>query len=109
MSNHEKAKLAFASLVGAILTSAQAKQVMIDAGINPGSALPSDYAGPNPKSGAIYNVQLFDRVGSGYKVREQSAWIDKPSTRVSAKDAATLRAEIDKLRAQVAENNTVIE
>lgn len=109
MSNHEKAKFAFASLVGAVLTSAQAKQVMIDAGINPGSALPSDYAGPNPKSGAIYNVQLFDRVGSGYKVREVANWIDKPSTRTSAKDVATLRAEIDRLRVQVAESNTVAE
>lgn len=104
MTNKAKARSAFAQFVGHTLTSKQVKAVMIAAGIPAGSALPSDYAGPNPKSGTIYADQLFNRVAGGYQVRPESDWIAKPSTGGSSE---SLEDALASARALIAKHEPV--
>jgi hypothetical protein len=83
MTNVEKCYEAVKGAEGKVITSkmAVAATVAKYPDVNPGSILPSDYAGPNQKSGTVYADQIFERVPGGFLVLPKSKHVKKPSTR----------------------------
>lgn len=83
MTNVQKTAVAVAPFVGKVLTSKQVIALTLAKypEVNPGSILPSDYAGPNQKSGAVYADQIFQRTPTGFLVLPADKHVRKPSTR----------------------------
>ena len=83
MKTSEKIASAVTPFIGKVLTSKMIVALTLEnyPDTNPGSIMPSDCAGPNPRSGAIYSDQLFSRVGSDYLVLAIDKRVSKPSTR----------------------------
>lgn len=97
MTNSELIERAIAPYVGKTLTTKEFQAVAVAAGVALGSALPSDYAGPN-RNGNVYQDQLLARSGSGYTVLAPDAIVRKPRngrSRQSLADAlASAQAKI---------------
>jgi hypothetical protein len=81
MTNCEKIRNAVKPYAGQTLTSGKIISLVLSMypGTNPTSIIPSDHAGPNPRSGRSYcscdgtNRQLFSRSGDGFVVRGTAA------------------------------------
>lgn len=101
MRNTEKIAAAVAKFIGKELTSKMIVGLTLEMfpGTNQGSILPSDHAGPNPRSGVIYADQLFQRTANGYLVLPVDKRTRKPAT---GRSTETLQDAVKAARALLA-------
>lgn len=113
MKNTEKIASVVTPLVGLVLTSKEITALVLERfpDTNPASILPSDHAGANPRSGAVYADQLFAREGNGkFRVLAVADRVSKPRTGRSSQsltDAlASVKAKIAVAQASTGERET---
>lgn len=100
MTNAETLAVLFAPYKGKKFTAKEIQAVFADATGKSLNTSPSDFAGPNPRSGVVYSDQVFDRSGSDYVVRD--AVIAKPKTGRSSQSLASALASFHAKVAPVA-------